>query len=82
MLEEVTHNSPEIARDGWMHSTPWLLEVMGFPKCNKGDIDWYMRIPTDTPQADPKARKLPRQCEEADGTLRLASSMIERWLPH
>ena len=38
MLDEETHSSPEMSKDGWKHSTPRLPEVLDFPRCNKADI--------------------------------------------
>ena len=35
MLQEKIHNSPETSTDGWMHSTPKLLEVTVFPSVMK-----------------------------------------------
>ena len=51
-----------------MHSTPRLPDVMDI-EYNKGDIDWYVRRPTDPPLVELKARKLPRKCEEGAVTL-------------
>ena len=65
-----------------MYSTLRLLEVKDSPKCNKGDIIWHIRMQPDPPPVDTKARKLPKQCEEGDGTLGLAFPMIESQLPH
>ena len=54
-----------------------LLEGMDFPECNKGNIDWYVRMPTDPPLVVPKARKLPGQCDDGYVNLGLAFPMIE-----
>ena len=50
---------------------------MDFPECNKGDINWFVRMPTDPPLVDPKAGKLPGQCKKGDATLGLAFFKIE-----
>ena len=55
---------------------------MDFPECNKADIDWYVKMPTDPSLVDHKASKLPGQCKEGDATLGLAFPMIESQLQH
>ena len=46
-----------------MYSTPRLSEVRDFPRCNKADIDWYVRMPTDPPLVDPNVKMLPEKYE-------------------
>ena len=55
--------------DGGRHSTKKFPEVMTTPECNKADIDWYGRKPTDPPLVDTKAGKLLGLCKEEDATL-------------
>ena len=49
-LEKETHKSPDMSKGGWKHWTLRLLEVVNFPQCNRLDIHWYVRMPTDAPQ--------------------------------
>ena len=69
MLEDEIHNPPETSMDGWMHSTAKLLEVTVTAECNKADIDWYVRKPTDPSPVDPEACKPLGLCGEEDATL-------------
>ena len=46
------------------------------------DIDWYVRMPTDSPPADPKAERLPQLCEEEDATLEPTFHVIDSHLPN
>ena len=80
MLEKETHNSAESCQRLLNALTPEFLEAMDYLECNNGDTDWYVRMPIDPPLVDPKARKLPGQCEERDATLELGFPMIENWL--
>ena len=36
---------------------------MDSPDCNDPDTDWYVRVPTDAPLADPKDEMLLKLCE-------------------
>ena len=58
VLEEKRHNSSETSTGGLMCSTTRLLEVMDCLECNNGGINWCMRMPRDTPPADPKGEML------------------------
>ena len=51
---EGTHNLPDMFKGGCKHLTLILPEVMGFPRFNNADIDWYMRMPTDPLPFDPR----------------------------
>ena len=77
MLEEEINHSSETVRDGWTHSILRLLEVLDSPKCNKGAIDWYIRMPTDPHPVNPKAGKLHGQCKKEDATLGPAFPVIK-----
>ena len=57
------------SEDGWKCSIPWLPEVVDFPRCNTAHIDWYVRMPTNTPSARPIVEMLPQMCEEEGSTL-------------
>ena len=65
-----------------MHSTPRLSDVMGFPRCDIADIDWYVRLPRDPHLVDPKVEMQSELCKEEDSTLELTSLMKGNWLPH
>ena len=56
MQKEEISTSPDMLKDGWKHSSPWLPEVVDFPRCNNADSDLYMRMPTDPSLTDQKLK--------------------------
>ena len=60
--------SPLIGRK---HAIPRVPQVVNVPRFNNADIDWYVRIPTDSPPTDPKVKMLPELCQEYGATLKL-----------
>ena len=76
-LEEERHSLPNTSKDGSMHSTTIPLEVVEFPRCNNTDIEWYGRMPTDTPLVDLKIKKLPKQCKREDATPETTDPMTD-----
>ena len=77
MQEEETQNSPDMSKYGWNHSTPRLLEVLDFPRCNNAG----MRMSIDWPLVDSKVEMLPEVCKE-DANLEPTFPMRDSWLPH
>ena len=57
-------------------------EVVHFPRCNKSDIDWYLRIPTDPSSADAKDEMQPKLYEQEDATLKPTFNVTDSYLPH
>ena len=80
-LEEKTHNLPDMSKRGQKHSTPRFPQVVESLRYNRADIDWYMRMPTDPPLADPKDDKQPELCEEAGATWEPAFPERDSHLP-
>ena len=67
---------------GWKYSTPRFAEVTDSPSCNNTDIGWYMRIPTNLPQGDPRVEMPFMLCEEEGTTLKTTFSRIENQLQY
>ena len=57
-MQEETHNSPDISKNGWKHLTQRVLEVVGFTRCNHADIDQCVRIPGNPPLVESKGKML------------------------
>ena len=80
--KEEVHNSPDMPRDDWICLIPRLPELVGLPRFQRTDIDWYMRMPTDPPLVNPKVEMLLELCDEEDATLKLTFLFIVSQLPH
>ena len=82
MLEEETHNLPEISMDGDRHSTPRPHDVVEIPMCNNAGIEWNKKMPAGPPLEGPKGEKLHETPEGKDATLEASNSGSNNHPPH
>ena len=54
---------------------------MGSPRCNNADIDWKMRMPTNSPLIDLKVEMPIQLCEKEDTVPEPNLPMTENQLP-
>ena len=62
--EEEIHDLPDMTKGGQKHSPQRLPEEADFPWCSSSNLGWYMRLPADPPQVDPKVKMPLELCEE------------------
>ena len=63
-----------------MQSTPKTSAGKHSSECNKADIDWYVRMPTNPLQVNPNGKMLLALGEGEDAILEPISPKTDNWL--
>ena len=71
-----------MSKDCRKQFTPRFPEIVNFPRCNNADIEWYVRIPANSPLVGPKIETFPEPYEEEDATLEPTFPVIDNQFPH
>ena len=67
--KEGIYNLLNMSKGVWKQTMPRLQGVVDFPRFNRTDIEWYIRMPTDPSLVDPKEEMKPKLCEETGASL-------------